>query len=448
MKKKVTILTIILLPLLVQSQGLFEIYNKSESSSSNKPNILNGHIKAQTWLKNSDNYVTNAFGEVSLQFEVNKNFVLAKSDIRIRKGYIFNNDSFTTEIKEAWAGIRTPHFDISLGEQIINWGRTDGFNPTNNITPTDYFFLSPNPDDQKVSNFLLKTKIRLAPSIDAEIIVIPIFRPSIYRYELLYMGDNITFKQAVSPIKKVTNSSLATKLNFEYPGIGFSISWFSGFDPFYGFDLQKVDFSKGTPEIVYIPAYYKKNTLGTDFAIPIGNVIIRSEAALNLCNNETQEMYIPKNNMNYVAAIEFNVSEVTAILQYIGNYTLNFQSLEIPELTNPLDPLAQIDYIQKTIRYESELMNRKIFHQQESTNNGLSLTLSGNFAYETLNAEISCFYDFTSEEVLIKPQASYKLSDALSITAGYHFMRGEEKSLFGYAAPIMNGGFIELKINY
>jgi len=262
------------------------------------------------------------------------------------------------------------------------------------------------------------------------------------------MGDNITFSQAVSPNKKITNSSLATKLNFEYPEISFSISWFSGFDPFYGFDLQKIDFSKGTPEIVYIPAYYKKNTFGTDLAIPIGNVIIRSEAALNLNSNETQEMYIPKNNINYVAAIEFNVSEVTAILQYIGNYTLNFQNLEIPELTNPLDPLAQIDYIQKTIRYESELMNRKIFHQQESTNNGLSLTLSGNFAYETLNAEISCFYDFTSEEMLIKSQASYKLSDALSITAGYHFMKGKEKSLFGYAAPIMNGGYIELKVNY
>lgn len=448
MTKVVITLALIALPFLTQGQGLFETSNETTDSPLSETKLLHGYFKGQTWLRNSENYICNAFGEASLQFEENKNLVVAKSDIRFRKGYFFNTETSLIEIKEAWAGIRTPHFNISLGEQIINWGRTDGFNPTNNITPTDYFFLSPTPDDQKISNFLLKSRIRLASSIDVEIIAIPIFRPSVYRYELFEMGDNITFNQAVSPNKKLTNSSLATKLNFEYPGIGFSISWFSGFDPFYGFDLQKVDFSKGTPEIVYIPAYYKKNTLGTDFAIPIGNVIIRSEAALNLSNNETQEMYIPKNNMNYVAAIEFNVSEVTAILQYIGNYTLNFQSLEIPELTNPLDPLAQIDYIQKTIRYESELMNRKIFHQQESTNNGLSLTLSGNFAYETLNAEISCFYDFTSEEMLIKPQASYKLSDALSITAGYHFMKGKEKSLFGYAAPIMNGGFIELKVNY
>jgi len=214
MTKALITIAFIALPVLMQGQGLFETSSGTTDSPLSETKLLHGYFKGQTWLRNSENYICNAFGEVSLQLGINKNLVVAKSDIRFRKGYFFNNETSSIEIKEAWAGVRTPHLDISLGEQIINWGRTDGFNPTNNITPIDYFFLSPTPDDQKISNFLLKSKIRLTTSIDLEIIAIPIFRPSVYRYELFEMGDNITFSQAVSPNKKITNSSLATKLNF------------------------------------------------------------------------------------------------------------------------------------------------------------------------------------------------------------------------------------------
>ena len=59
------------------------------------------------------------------------------------------------QLKEAYAGYSGEKMDVLFGNQIVNWGRTDGFNPTNCITPSDYFFLTAEPDDQKLSNFML-----------------------------------------------------------------------------------------------------------------------------------------------------------------------------------------------------------------------------------------------------------------------------------------------------
>ena len=46
----------------------------------------------------------------------------------------------------------------------------DGFNPTDNITPYDYFFLTANPDDQKLPNILLQAKWYITPKVNFEFI--------------------------------------------------------------------------------------------------------------------------------------------------------------------------------------------------------------------------------------------------------------------------------------
>ena len=67
-------------------------------------------------------------------------------------------------------------------------GRTEGFSPTNNITPNDYFFLSSDPNDQRLSNFMLKMNYRPAIGIGLELIAIPFYKMSRYRFDLFDMG--------------------------------------------------------------------------------------------------------------------------------------------------------------------------------------------------------------------------------------------------------------------
>ena len=150
------------------------------------------------------------------------------SDIRVRGGLNLGEEYTTFQLKEAYAGYSSDKLDIFLGNQIVTWGRTDGFNPTNNITPNDYFFLSADPDDQKLSNFMLRTRYRIFDKIDIDLIGIPFYVPSIYRYDLFDMGQGVKFASPTLPEKSFRNSSAAARINVELPRIGFCLFLFQG----------------------------------------------------------------------------------------------------------------------------------------------------------------------------------------------------------------------------
>jgi len=433
---------------LARAQGLFETAAKTDASTSDQPFIFNGYVRGSVFGGTENFDYSSIFGEFSLQSHLKKDHLFLHSDIRFRSGTFFNEQLTSLEIKETYAGLKTEIIDVFLGEQIISWGRTDGFNPTNNITPNNYFFLSANPDDQKLPNFMLRTNFRLTPVINWEIIGIPIFRPSNYRYNLLKMGENVSFAEASAPEINFKNGSLATRLNFEYSRLGFSLSWFNGYDPFYGFDIKNIDFSTGVPVITNVANYYRKNTIGFDFSLPVGTWILRGETAANLPEDNANKIYIPNSDLAYVVALEHDFKGFQTIFQYIGKYTLDFKDLVQPVLTDPTNPMSQMEYAQGTIRYESALFNRKIFHQQEAYNHALSLIIVKSFNYETFNLELAGYYDLTSEEYMIRPTLNWNLSGSLKATLGYALMDGPDQSIFNYSSPVMSGGFIELKASF
>jgi len=71
---------------------------------------------------------------------VTKSSALLETDIRFRTGMYFNERKTELQIRELYAGYKSQKFDAFLGNQIVTWGRTEGFSPTNNITPDDFSF--------------------------------------------------------------------------------------------------------------------------------------------------------------------------------------------------------------------------------------------------------------------------------------------------------------------
>lgn len=448
MKYTSMVFSLLFLATIVQGQGLFEMADQAVNNGETNSFNLHGYVRGSAFGAAEKYDLSNSFGELSIQADLKQDNMLMHADVRFRSGYQFNQPLSEFEVKEAYAGISTNFIDIILGEKIESWGRTDGFNPTNNITPNNYFFFSANPDDQKLPNLMLKTDLRITPQINWEVITLPVFRPSVYRYDLFDMGSNATFVEAVKPDVSFENASLATKLNFEFTGIGFSASWFHGYDPFYGFELQNIDFSTGNPRITYIPTYYQKSTIGFDVALPLETWIFRSEGAYNITDNELETMYIPKSDLSYVVGLEHDFNGFLTIIQYIGKSTFDFSELTTPVLTDQANPLAQMQYANDLIVFESTQFNRKTFHQQEERNHALSLTVSKDFAYQTLNVEFTGYYNITSEEYIIRPNISWKIGGSLTASAGYSMMQGPEKSIFNYAGPIMNGAWLQLKVDF
>jgi hypothetical protein len=442
----VTCLVFLYLP----AQSLFQDAGKDIEVSENQQPVLqlNGYVRGVVFGGGEKYELATSFAEIALQPQLRSHGAFLQADIRLRKGVFFDEDIQLIDIAELYAGYSGAKFDLMLGNQIVSWGRTDGFNPTNNITPKDYFLFTPDPDDQLSSNFLLRAKYRFTPAIELDVIGIPYYQPSVYKYELFDMGDNVSFAGQQLPERQLKNGAVAARLNFDLPVAGWSVSYFRGYDPFHGFDVVAVDWSAGSPVITNRAETYRKTTWGADVAVPLGGVIVRAEGAYNITDNPDEKMYIPMSDFSYVAALETNIGGITTIAQYVGKYVPGFSALVQPVLTDPLNPLAQMQYANAMIDYESRSFNRRIFHQQEKMNHAVSLTLTKSVGYDAWDLMCSGYYDITTDEWLVQPKLTYKINDALTASVGGNYMHGSGNTLFGYASTIMNGAFIGLKASF
>ncbi len=431
-----------------KGQELFESAQAESEESTNKGIEFNGFVRGSAFGGSEFYDYSSVFGEFCLQSKLSQGKTYLYADSRFRGGVNFDEEYAGFQLKEVYAGYQSDKFDLFLGNQIVTWGRTDGLNPTNNITPNDYFFLTSDMDDQKLSNFMLRMKYRFTSVIDIELIGIPFYSPSNYRFDLFDTGESVSYGEATLPEKSFGNSSFATRLNFEFPKIGFSVSYFRGHDPFYGFNVQSIDFTTGVPLVTNTATPYLKNTIGIDFALPISSWILRGEAAYNITNDYEQLMYVPNPDIAYVVGVEHNFCGITTILQYVGKYTLDFTELQQLVLTDPANPLAQMQYTEKMIIHESALFNRKIFCQQEKTNHAVVLSLNKALAYDTWNVELAGYYNITSEELMIRPKVTWKITDALAASLGGSYMTGQDNTIFDYSAPVLSGVFAELKATF
>ena len=424
---------------------------------------LNGYGRASIFGGGSAYAVSSLFSELSLQPSVKTNNALLESDIRIRTGMFFNEKKTELQIRELYVGYKSRNFDVFLGNQIVSWGRTEGFSPTNNITPDDFFFLSSDPNDQKLSNFMLKVNYRPVIGIGLEVIAIPFYKMSSYRFDLFDMSgfdmsgleqfgqfdtsNMIDFGNDMVPEKILANGSYAVRADFDFSAFGGSVSWFRGYDPYHGFNVVSVNWATGQPVVRISSMPYLKNSFGADLAAPLGNVVIlRAEAAYNHTKNPNNNMYIPNPDISYVVGLETNLWGFMIIGQYIGKYTFNYSPLIQPVLPSGGSAAELLQYAEDMIDYENRMFNRKVFNQQEKTNHAAFLTVTRSFAYDVLSAECTAFYNFTSNEWFIRPKLSWRISDALMVAARGNYMRGGEKTLYGYSSAILNGAYAELKI--
>lgn len=431
------------------AQSLFE---GASPAGGEKPERLldwSGYVRGSTYVGAKMFDYASIFGEAALQGKLNKGKAWLFADVRLREGAQFGERHSVLQLKEAYAGYQSAKFDLLLGNQIVAWGRSDAFSPANCITPNDYFLLTPEPDDQTLPNFLLRAKYRFLPAAELELIGIPFFRPSEYRYDLFNLADNVRFAPGLLPETAWKAGAAAARLNVELPGVGFSIAYFSGYDPFYGFSIQSVDMGQPfQPAITYRPDYYRKQMVAADFALPLEKWIIRGETAAKFTRDHAAQMHVPSPDLSWVLGIERELWGVHAVLQYIGKAVFDFQPLAAPQLAAPFDEAMLAQYVQDMIVYESESLNRKIFQQQKAGNHALLLNLSRSFAHETLRTELSGYYNLTSEEYLFRPRIGWKISDGLSAAIGASVMGGPEQFIFHYSKDVMNGVFAELRVGF
>ena len=413
-------------------KGKNEVQKNFELYGSMRGVFYGGKIKGK-----SGSEIKSGYGETSLKIKLRTGeYGAGFSELRFRRGLEFGEYISEVNIREAYVSAYIGKFDFRIGHQIVLWGRADGKNPTDNITPKNILVRSPDEDDRREANFLIKSTYNVYP-LKFELIWVPFYSASVLPVKFAELPPNVKLVEPDYPDADFKNSALALRLNIESASIDGSLSYFSGYNPFPGVAAR---LSSVTLPIDYFDVFqraYKMKVLGADFSTTLGSFGLRGEAAFrNPDKDHENYSYVPFKEIQYIIGIDKEFNNFSIILQYLGTYVKDFKKIE--ELQMP----------ENTIQYELEQKNRVFSSQLNKLSHSVSFRPAIVLAHETLNIELLGLYNFTTEEVFLKPKLTYDIEDALQFTIGIEYYSGPENTLFGMIDNHLNAVYTELKVSF
>ena len=419
----------------LSSQSLFE---QAMSKDEEKPYELNGYLKGTLFLgkfpDNNSAEIKSGYGEASLKLRLRKQgFGDAFADVRFRRGHEFQESVSEINLREAYVNAYAGPFDFRVGHQIVVWGRADGWNPTDNITPKNMLIRSADEDDRRLANFLIRSYYNMHP-FRFEVIWVPVYSSSYIPTDIIAASSGINLVEPDYPDMRLKNSTIALRLNLELPSVDGSVSYFNGHNPMPGITADFSEIILANKDLNVFPKSYRMHVFGADFSTVIsGSLGLRGELAYRRPHQDYEKnVHIPNPDLQYIIGIDFS----GVVLQYIGRYVINFEELEVP--MNPSE----------FSRFKIALKNRVISFQQHE----LSHSLSGRAAWKWMNAlmsvEVFGLVNFTSEEILFRPKLTYDIADALIVALGAELYTGPDDTLFGLVDSTLSAVFVELKASF
>ena len=425
------------------AQGLFESATSAVKTVETAGGLdITGFVRSIVYINETANQkeyqLQSGYGETCLILQAYQgDWGDTFAELRFRSGHEYGNSISEFDISEAYVNAYLWKFDLRFGKQIVVWGRADGFNPTNNITPQNTTVRSPDPDDIRSANFLLRSYFNLTPVIRLEGIWVPEYMPTVLAFEMADLPDNISIGTGEYPDSRLENSLWAGRLSLELPAFDGSISYVSGYNPMPGIKLRSLDISTGAMTI--IPAAYKQQIFGFDFSTAVSSWGLRGEAVYRIPkekHNGFPNYFIPCKDAYYVVGIDRMWGDLNLIAQYIGRYIPNWEDLKITA-----DPMSQL--------YGNlENYNRLFAQQTHKTRHALTFRPAYSLFYETLSLELFGLYDLTTSELMLIPQLVYKPADALVITIGGNVYSGDDGTAYDLIEDSYNALYFELKVAF
>lgn len=329
-------------------------------------------------------------------------------------------DDVDARILQAYAAFRSENTDLRIGQQIVAWGRADGINPTDNLTPRDYRVMLPLEEDQRFGTPALKVDRFLSDTLTLSTFITPFFSPS--------KIPSVTGGYAVDverPARTLGNTEVGVRLDRTGSVFDGSISFYHGYSLLPNY---RVAASSAT----LIEYYDEMNVLGVDMARNFDRFGVRAEIAYS---RPERKGYPGMRYAQwfYVLGADRTFAETTSInLQFVGRYIEGFR-----DAASVSDPALA----------GTALLNAIINNQQSRTSYGISSRIGDRWRNDTVTAEVLLYVGLTRSETYLRPLIAYALDDRTRVTVGAEIYRGSDESFFGRLAN-NSGPFIELRYSF
>lgn len=311
------------------------------------------------------------------------------------------------ELREAYLDHRDAHWGFRLGRQLVIWGVADGVRITDLVSPMDMTeFLAQDYDDIRMPVnalrfFVFNDKMKL------ELLAVPAFEG----YKLSTDAKNpwsvlpentaqplVWNEEGSRPQLLFSNIEYGGKLSFTLPGVDFSLAALHTWNK-----MPVITYRPSGTHMTVSPQYYRMGFFGGDISKPLGQFVLRGEAAFNV---DKHFSYKPEaatmtqkgfNTVNYLVGVDwYGPYDWTIMAQFSSESILKYE----PQISQP--------------RHQSLLtlnVSKKLLD---------STWQLSNFTYVDLNHK-GWFSRFTS---------SYALNDHIQLSVGYDWFGGND-GIFG-----------------
>jgi hypothetical protein len=333
---------------------------------------------------------------------------LIAPDSRFRRGYRAD-----AQLLEGYLAFNFGTLEVRLGKQNVAWGRTDGINPTDNLTPRNYQILLPNDEDQRFGTWSARAVGALPGGMTLTLFLSPDFTP--HKVPVPAGGHAIDLQK---PAHRLSNAMAGIKLDRSSDGLDWSISYF------HGPSLLPTARSFGSTIRL---GYDRTDVLGFDIARNFGKFGFRSELAYTFgVKSRSADPNASKGRLYWVAGFDRTFGD---------NLNVNVQGL-LRWMPGRVDPAGVADSSARG----ASLLNSAIYGQERGISPGMTFRVSNLWRHDTLRAELFGIVNAPRGDFYLRPLASYDVSDKLRISAGANIFAGPSATQYG--AQKKNAGAI------
>lgn len=313
------------------------------------------------------------------------------------------NNSLDYSVDELWVDYTESLWGIRIGRQKAAWGKADGIDIANVLCPADMSSLAAmTADDNKLGVDAVRFSLS-GNQFTADAYWIPIFTPA-------RLPEEMTGQLEIEkPETAIWNGEYGLRVSGYFSTLDVSLYGFYGWDdnPFVNYAM---DFQTTPPSISASGSYERMAMIGADAALPIGETVLRLEAAF------FPQRYFQKKSDSVITEI------------------MTFGKADSCEKHNQLSALAGIDWMPEgwtlTAQYYCDYVfgDLEPLERTDAFTHGATISVTKSLVNETLEVGFSGLLGFNDFDSMLSPSVKYSLSDQISVGAeAFIFIPGPER---------------------
>ncbi len=418
------------------AKGLWDSADSSPGADSTPPPFeLSGRFRTLLAMdtNNEDEFEDDGYGHAELllesTFKPNTRLQMVFSLDIDYYGYVNSGDvdnDFNVRFHDVYINYAHPRFNLKLGNQVVRWGKADGYSPLDNLNPEDYRDgIAGRREDRKLPIPMANLEI-----YHGQITFQGIFIPGFFGPELDFTGtDWAMFRHADSTIGSfglaeddpgcsLDNSEYGIRVAGILKNIDYAVSWFHTRE-----DLPTPDSMWLPPGVVLPSGEFSPIDLAL-FASVSGQNISLVHDRQNIFGFEietTVKDFGVRADIAYFDNQSFQTSRLERMQKAQWQYMLGM------DYNSPNAWYANLQFFQSSVRDYDPL----IVWAEEQTS-----ALIGTFrkTFSNGNYEIECrgYYDFSGDATMINPKFTIAYWQPLRLEFGAEFFDGSVETPIGF----------------